>query len=320
MLNQNGGGPWTASPPSLPGVTARVAILLCIPVLAAGCGDGAEAPPERFQADVRTAQVGRTPIAWYERGQGPPLVMLMGTGSTMAEWDPALLRELAREHRLIMFDYPGVGLSGPWHGRSFDSLAGATAGLLAEIGLPSADVLGWSMGGFVAQRLAIDHPERVDHLILAGTNPGGDETVLGTRAAQEIDSDPNPTDAQILHELYPPDRQAEGRRFLRRLVGASRTGEIPDDFHVPDATTDAQVAAEDPWLRSNRNLRQLGGVAVPTLAAAGREDPVVPPVNLRRIAARIRGARLAVFPGAHAFLFQQRAEFARAVDELTAAR
>ena len=154
------------------------------------------------------------------------------------------------------------------------------------------------------------------NLILAGTNPGGRQAVLGTRPAQRIDSDPDPSDAEILHELYPPDDQAEGRRFLRRLVTASQSGEIPDDFHVPARTTDAQVAAEDPWLRSDRNYRELSGVGAPTLAAAGREDPVVPPVNLQRIAARIPGAELRVFPGAHAFLFSDRDAFTRAVEEL----
>ena len=86
-------------------------------------------------------------------------MMLMGTGSTMSEWDPALLRLLAREQRLILFDYPGIGLSGPWRGpRTFDSLADSTAALMDAIGVERANVLGWSMGGFVAQRLAVDHP------------------------------------------------------------------------------------------------------------------------------------------------------------------
>lgn len=58
------------------------------------------------------------------------------------------------------------------------------------------------MGGFVAQRLAVDHPQRISHLILAGTNPGGGRTVLGTAKAQAIDSEPDPSDADILHELY----------------------------------------------------------------------------------------------------------------------
>ena len=269
---------------------------------------------------VHHTRVDRTQVAWYQRGQGPPLVMLMGTGSTMAEWDPALLRLLARNHRLILFDYPGLGLSGPWHGRSFDSLANVSAELMGAIGLPRADVLGWSMGGFVAQRLAIDHPGRVTHLILAGTNPGGSRTVLGTARAQAIDSEPDPSEAEILRELYPPARQAEGRRFLRRLEDASQSGEIPNDFHVPAATTDTQVAAEDPWLRSNRNYRQLAGIAAPTLAAAGARDPVVPPLNLRRIAARIPRSRFARFPGAHAFLFQDRERFAGLVDRFLGRR
>jgi pimeloyl-ACP methyl ester carboxylesterase len=290
---------------------ARLAICLCLVSLLAGSGESAAEP---FRARVHVAPVAGARIAWYERGRGSPLVMLIGTGSTMAEWDPALLRLLAPHHRLVLFDYPGVGLSGPWRGRSFDSLADATAGLMKAIRLPKANVLGWSMGGFVAQRLAVDHPGRVSRLILAGTNPGGSRAVLGTARAQAIDSEPHPSDADILHELYPPDRQAEGRRFLRRLERASQSGEIPDDFHVPAVTTDRQVAAEDPWLRSNRNYRQLAGIAAPTLAAAGAADPVVPPVNLRRIAARIPRSRLVVFPGAHAFLFQERRPFTRAVD------
>jgi pimeloyl-ACP methyl ester carboxylesterase len=290
---------------------ARLVTCLCLVAILAGCGQSSAEP---FRAEVHVAHVGSTKVAWYERGQGPPLAMLIGTGSTMAEWDPALLRMLARGHRLILFDYPGVGLSGPWHGRTFDSLADATAGLLKAIGVPRADLLGWSMGGFVAQRLAIDHPGRVSHLILAGTNPGGSHTVLGTPRAQAIDSEPHPSDAQILHELYPPDRQVEGRHFLRRLETASQDGEIPNDFHVPAATVRRQVAAESPWLRSDRNYRQLGSLAVPTLAAAGTVDPVVPAVNLRRIAARVPHSKLRLFPGAHAFLFQDRRAFAQAVD------
>jgi pimeloyl-ACP methyl ester carboxylesterase len=292
-------------------VKARLTISLCLAVLFAGCGQSSARP---FRGQVQVTPVAGTRIAWYERGQGPPLVMLTGTGSTMAEWDPALLRLLAPHHRLILFDYPGVGLSGPWHGSSFDSLAEATAGLMKATHLSRADILGWSMGGFVAQRLAVDHPQRVSHLILAGTNPGGNRAVLGTAKAQAIDSEPHPSEADILRELYPPGRQAEGRRFLRHLRRASQSGEIPTDFHVPAATTRRQVAAEGPWLRSNRNYRQLADVAAPTLAAAGASDPVVPPVNLRRIAAQIPRSKFVVFPGAHAFLFQERRPFTRVVD------
>lgn len=291
-------------------------LLLALAILGCGSDSSQETDSAQpFEAQVHITEVADTTIAWYERGEGPPLLMLMGTGSTMAEWDPALLRLLAEDRRLILFDYPGVGLSGPWRGDSFDSLADLTAGLMTAIDVPEADVLGWSMGGFVAQRLAVNHPAMVSSLILAGTNPGGRRTVLGSSQAQAIDSDPDPSEAEILRELYPPGDRAEGRRFLRRLERASQSGEIPDDFDVPEATTNTQVAAEDPWLRSNRNYRELADIRAPTLAAAGRRDPVVPPVNLERIADRIPSATLVLFPGAHAFLFQERESFARAVND-----
>ena len=173
--------------------------------------------------------------------------MLMGTGSTMSEWDPALLRLLARHQRLILFDYPGVGLSGTWRGRSFDSLADSTAALMDAIGVEHANVLGWSMGGFVAQRLAVDHPERVGHLILAGDQSGRqrggarDPAGAADRQRPAIPATPTSCGSSIR-----PTSRPRARRFLQRLVTASRSGEIPDDFHVPAATTDAQVAAEDP--------------------------------------------------------------------------
>jgi pimeloyl-ACP methyl ester carboxylesterase len=298
-------------------VCRRLIACVLVGAALAGCADRSDGEREEgrpFRAEVRVDEAGGTEIAWYERGSGEPLAMLIGTGSTMAEWDPALLRLLARDRRLILFDYPGVGRSGPWRGRTFDSLADVTASFIEAIGVAEADVLGWSMGGFVAQRLAIRHPERVRRLILAGTGPGGRRTAVGGPEAQAIDSAPDPTDAEVLAELYPPDRRVEGRRFLRRLVRASRLGEIPVDFRVPARTTERQVAAEDPWLRSDENWRQLGSLEAPALAAAGREDPVTPLVNLRRIAARVPDSGLLVLPGAHGFLFQERHAFANAVE------
>ena len=292
---------------------------LLLGVLLAAAIVATPAHADAFRAQVRFADADGQRIAWYERGSGPPLVMAIGTGSTMAEWDPALLRLLAERHRLVLFDYPGVGRSSRLVGgtTSFAALADTTAAFMAAIGLDEADVLGWSMGGFVMQQLAIRHPERVDHLILAGTNPGGDHAVLGDDDDQDIDSDPDPSDAQIISLLYPrtPAGRAEGRAFLGRLDTASDRGEIPDDFDVPAATVRAQVAAEDPWLRSNANADALARLDMPVLVTAGRVDPVTPPANARWMARQIPGGRLEVFAGAHAFLFGERVAFTRVVDD-----
>src|SRR5206468_2783461 len=108
----------------------RLGALACAVTMVLSCG---LASARMFRGEVRFAHAGGPRIAWYERGEGPPLVMLIGTGSTMSEWDPALLRLLAEHHRLILFDYPGIGRSGPWRGHSFDSLADVTAGFMRAI-------------------------------------------------------------------------------------------------------------------------------------------------------------------------------------------
>ncbi|MBJ7328525.1 MAG: alpha/beta hydrolase [Solirubrobacteraceae bacterium] len=293
----------------------QLVLVLVALVVAASAPAPAGAAP--FQAKVRTATVDGEKIAWYERGSGPPLVMAIGTGSTMAEWDPAMLALLARERRLILFDYPGVGKSSKLKGSiTFAGLADTTHAFIRAIGLQEADVLGWSMGGFVAQQLAIRHPESVRRLILAGTNPGGDQAVLGDDDDQDIDSDPDPSDDAVLRVLYPRTKagRAEGRAFLKRLETASESGEIPDDFDVRASTVRKQVAAEDPWLRSNANANALKQLRVPTLVTGGKLDPVVPPLNATRTAALIPGARLELYPGSHAFLFGDRAAFAGDVE------
>jgi pimeloyl-ACP methyl ester carboxylesterase len=287
-------------------------------LLAAGCGsDETAAAP--FRAEVHRARAGDARIAWYERGSGPALVMATGTGSTMAEWDPALIARLARNRRVIVFDYPGIGLSSKLSGRrtSFAALADTVSRFMGAIEVREADVLGWSMGGFVAQQLAIRHPRRVKRLVLAGTNPGGDLAVLGPPTDQQIDSDPNPSDGAVLKVLYPHTAkgQKEGRLFLQRLDRASETGEIPDDFDVDPATVEAQVDAEGAWLESDANAEALAKLKLPTLVTGGTLDRVTPPINMRRIAKLIPNARLELFANAaHAFLFQFRERFADTLD------
>lgn len=290
----------------------RAACLLASLSIVSGCSSSADS----FRAQVKTVAISSGErVAYYERGQGRPLLMLTGTGSTMSEWDPALISLLARDRRLILLDYPGVGLSSSYQGRlSFARMADQVNGFLDARGLTGVDVLGWSMGGFVAQQLAVRHPQRVRRLILAGTNPGGSRAVLGSEEDQRSDSDPDRSDREVLKELYPRTRrgQAEGRAFLRRLEKASQEGVIPDDFRVPERTQRDQVKAEDPWLSSNANWDALRRLEMPVLAAAGRLDRATPPVNMRRIARRA-GGQYAEFPGSHAFLFSDRRAFSARV-------
>lgn len=310
----------------IPDIVVKAGRLFCMVAAVAsapaalGCGN--DAPTTSAAASrpqVVFAQVGDIKLAYYERGSGSPLLMNIGSASTMSEWDPALLARLAQHHRLIIYDYRGIGLSSriPRSGLTIERLADDAVALLDRLEIPKADVLGWSLGGFVAQQIAIRHPQRVDHLVLAATNPGGSRTTFGPPRAQRIDSDPQATDQQVLSVNFPqsPEGRRAARSFLRRLERAADAGTIPDDFTVPRSGYLAQNGAESRWYESNDNLRRLRELRIPTLVATGREDLLTPPANSRLIAERIPGSQLALFRRAgHAFLFQDNARFAGLLD------
>ena len=246
-------------------------------------------------------------------GEGPLVVLLNGTASPMSEWDPALLGALADGHRVVVFDYPGLGVSGPAPGPwTFDRAATWTSDLIDELspGQP-VDVIGWSMGGFIAQRLAARHPRQVRRLVLAATNPGGSAAVLGPAWVQEADSDGDVD--EYLRSNYPPGARSAGRAFLARVESAVDSGAYPRVV-VPARTTRAMVRAEDPWLRSDANADALSRIVAPTLVITGELDQITPAVNSRRIAQRMPNATLTLLPGAgHSFLFQRPRDTARRI-------
>ncbi|MCB0918456.1 MAG: alpha/beta hydrolase [Actinobacteria bacterium] len=254
------------------------------------------------------ARIAGTTIAWAELGEGRPLLLLNGTGSPMSQWDPKWLAALADQRRVIVFDYPGLGVSGAAPKRiTFPRLANWTAQLLRQLGLSRVDVFGWSMGGFVAQNLVRRHPELVGRLILAGTNPGSAKTKLGPRWAQRIDSDPDAGLRGYLRTNYPlrVAAQRAGRRAVARINDAITSGRYPPDT-VPARTYNQMVEAEDPWLRSSRNCRQLARVEQRTLVITGRKDVVTPPANSRLLTTRLPKAQLRLLADTgHSFLFQK---------------
>ena len=268
-----------------------------------------------IELNVQQMKVAETTFAWAAAGAGPPLLLLNGTASPMSKWDPAFLAGLARTNRVIVFDYPGLGDSGaapaPW---TFENAANWIAEFATRVspGEP-VNVLGWSMGGFIAQQLAIHHPAVVRRLVLAATNPGGPKAVLGPIWVQEIDSSSS-TDADYRRTNYPPSGRAAGKRLLQRLSYAYDSGAYPVT-DTPEHTLNAMVAAENPWLRSNANLLQLPSIAKPAFVIDGTRDLITPPVNSSIIASRIPRAQLRLFTGAgHSFLFQAPTEVSSAIN------
>ena len=289
---------------------ARSNVALSTPPLASAATtvpSTANTNPKSVRLRVRKAQAAGTEIAWAKIGKGRPLLLLNGTGSPMAQWDPALLAGLAQRRQVIVFDYPGLGESGSAPTRiTFPAMADWIADFLTEIGVQRTDVMGWSMGGFVAQELLKRHDQRLRRVILAGTNPGGPRTKFGPKWAQRIDSDPNAGIDGYLATNYPRTdcAQQAGQASIRRVNRAITSGRYPQD-RIPARTYRAMVRAEDPWYRSRDNLRALKQNQRRVWVITGVSDVVTPKENSRLLARALpRATQTLVRNAGHAFLFQ----------------
>lgn len=271
------------------------------------------------EPEVKYAQVGDVKLAYYVRGEGKPLVLVNGFISTMSLWDPLLIDALAKNHRVILFDNRGVGLSTDTADdrTTIPQMADDAAGLIKFLGLDKPDVLGWSMGARIVQQLLIRHSDLVGKAVLAAANPGGSHGVPADREVEEKLNDPGIPAAEKLALVFPPDAGGEpaAKQVYSRIIEAGKRGAAPDDFTVSKQTTERQNRARTTlWNADEGNFDSLKNIRNPVLVTDGREDLIDKPVNSVIIAGQIPFAWLAFYDGGHAFLFQQYKKFAETVD------
>jgi pimeloyl-ACP methyl ester carboxylesterase len=254
--------------------------------------------------------VGGGRIVYRTIGQGPPLVVLNGFGATSADWDPSFIDRLASSNELILLNNRGIGGSTD-DGQSFDiaKLADDVAQAIENLGIERASVMGWSMGGFIAQALALNYADRVDKLVLLSTDSGGIEADIASPDvwSELIDTSgtPNEQARRLLFLLFPNDVAESFYRQFGDIVAAARA-------QLSVELLNRQAAAMDTWHR-NGVASQLRDIGVPVLIAAGTEDIVIPASNALKLANAIPGAWLAQFPhGGHAFM----AQYPRALADL----
>ncbi len=255
-------------------------------------------------------------FGYRSAGQGHPLLMIMGAGGVMATWDPLLVEALALAgRRVTVFDNRGIGTSSPLgdpQALTIVSMADDVIAILDALGIDSADLLGWGMGGYIAQEVALRAPDRVSALILAATDAGGPEALgAGGRAT---DWEPaESTDAELARLSFPDGEDGAGaaRAWIERV--ASQPGATSEWFRVPRETLVAQRVAEGPgWASGHGGTHaRLGAITAPTLVLTGAEDAVVPPSDSAALAEGIPGARAKDYARTgHAFLFHEPARVA----------
>jgi pimeloyl-ACP methyl ester carboxylesterase len=291
----------------------RVRLVVLLVSLAGVLAPAATAAPI---GELQHVQVGDISVGYREGGSGagPPLVLIMGFAGAMYEWDPALLERLADGRRVIVFDNRGVATtSGPTAGMTIETMADDTAGLIEALGVEQVDVLGWSMGGYVAQELVLRHSQLVNRLILAATDPGSPRAVQPSAAVIALLE--SARRGELIEAIFPQTRagRASAKAYLAR-VGA-QSGLQESYFEVSPETVRAQLGAELAWNRPGAgSYASLGQIAQPTLVIDGTLDRVEPPANSRLLAQRIPISLLRLYQGGgHAFMYQYPALVAKNV-------
>lgn len=248
-------------------------------------------------------------IAWERHGAGAPLVLIHGLGYARWGWEP-VLPGLAETFEVLLFDNRGIGASdappGPY---TVADMAADAIGVLDAAGVERAHVVGTSLGGMVAQELALTNPERVDRLVLACTTPGG------PRAYPM----PQPT-VSLIAEAPTLEPVVALRRFVENALAPASVAERPElverilAHRFATAQDLAAWAAQAAAGATFGAYERLDGLRAPTLVQHGSEDVVVDPRNADLLVRLVPHAQLAEFPGTgHLFFWEQPERFVASV-------
>jgi pimeloyl-ACP methyl ester carboxylesterase len=259
-----------------------------------------------------TVDVGGVPFAYRQVGieGGVPLVLLHHLTAVLDDWDPAVIDGLASERHVIAFDNRGVGGSGGTTPDNIEAMADDTVTFLEALRLSTVDLLGFSLGGMVAQVVAQQRPELVRRLILAGTGPAGGNG--GASAGPVLQSAIQQASSQGKHPKHflffspTPTSQAAADAFLCRL--GERTAQ-DRDAPMSNESIGAQLTALAKW-EQGTSPAGLATVTQPALVVNGDQDIMLPTINSFELADLLPDAQLSIYPDAgHGGIFQHHALF-----------
>ncbi|GLU55211.1 alpha/beta hydrolase [Dyadobacter frigoris] len=247
----------------------------------------------------------------FGKKEGIPVVLNMHFTGTMDHWDPAVTDGLAAEREVIIFNQAGISSTSGETPESIYEMANHEAAFIDALEIKQIDLLGFSMGGLVAQQLVLDRPELVRKLVLVGTGPKGGEGMQSlTPEAQEIfgATYETPGDLWLKVHFSPSEKsQAAGRKFLERT--ALRT--IDRDPLSKDTVAGAQVAALGAYnVITEDRYSDLKKIKQPTLVINGSTDVIIYTINSYILQQNLPDATLVLFPDSnHGSLFQYPSEF-----------
>ena len=244
-----------------------------------------------------------------------PLVLLQHFRGNLDNWDPALVDELAAERRVITFDNVGVGATTGTTPNTVEAMAHDAIAFLEALELQRVDLLGFSIGSFVAQEIALIRPDLLRRVVLASSAPQGAAGMHGwaPEVIGAVGTPETTPEGYISVFFAPTDTSREaGRQAAGRIFGARTTDrDEPTTWQTRQAQYDAVCA----WGIPNHSLLQrVSAIDLPVLVANGDSDPMILPRYSHLLAGLLPNAQVTIYPdSAHGFLFQHHSRFAAEV-------
>jgi len=250
----------------------------------------------------------------FGSGKGLPLLCLQHFTGTLDNWDPAVTDPLASDREVILFENAGLGRSSGKVPETIGEMATHALSFLDGLGLNTCDVLGFSLGGMVAQQMALNRPSLFRRMILVGTAPRGGEDIMHLEKpslAKHL-ADPKLQGYAILQKLFFAPTQSSqdaGAAFVERLM---RRQQDREPISGP-AVAQAQMAAFRDWEKvSGKRFADLKAIGQPVLVVNGIYDEMIPVSNSYWLSANLPNAVLLTYPDSgHGSLFQFHESFTR---------
>lgn len=270
-----------------------------------------------FLGPVRQVQANGITIGYRQIGSGPPVVLVIGQGSTMAMWGTELPRRLAAHHQVTTYDLRGVGYStdpatAPL---TIGQMADDLAALIDALGIMRPTVVGWSTGGEIALAFATSHRGQAGALVLSGATPGGPPSVQPDAATDAAfrSGDLN----QLLDLSFTPSGTAQRNAYVQQVLDVVKVS-ASDTLVFPESVDRRQDDAERAFAADPSVFAALERIDVPTLVTNGGQDRLVPAANAELIARRIPDARLDIYSdSAHIMWFQNLDRFVSDIEQTT---
>jgi pimeloyl-ACP methyl ester carboxylesterase len=259
-------------------------------------------------APTQFVTVGNNTYAYRQFGSGPglPLLFLQHFTGTLDNWDPAVTDPLALGRSVILFESAGIGRSSGKVPETVAGMADHTMKFLDALGLTRVDVLGFSLGGMVAQVIALKQPALFRRIILTGTGPeGGVGVAMDRPELLKIFSDQKMPSSEKLLRLFfetTETSQSAGRQFVQRLARRTEDNDTPTTAEAAGA----QLAAMAAWEKAGGEpYADLKKITQPVVVTNGNHDIMIPTVNSFTLSAHLPNAQLIIYPDSgHGALFQ----------------